>query len=64
RDWYYKGRHVLKEDVALHRMRLATQLIRQLLRLIPHHRNSKIREDMVSYEVYSLKELLSVVPMP
>jgi four helix bundle protein len=33
RDWYYKGRHVLKEKVTDHRIKLCTQLIRLLIRM-------------------------------
>lgn len=65
RDWYYKGRRVLTEEVALHRMRLSTHIIRQLLRMIPHsRRNAQLREDIVAYDVHPLEELLAVVPMP
>src|ERR1043165_2427044 len=31
RDWYYKGRHVLPDRVAAHRMDLLTSIIRLLL---------------------------------
>lgn len=64
RDWYYKGRHVLTEDVALHRMRLTVHIIRQLLRLVPEHRATKLREESAHYDIYSLEDLLSSVPMP
>lgn len=28
RDWYYKGRRILKDDVVIHRVELSTRLIR------------------------------------
>jgi four helix bundle protein len=34
RDWNYKGRHVLKQHVAEHRMKLCTGLIRLLIRMV------------------------------
>ena len=33
RDWYYKGRFVLSEKVALHRIQLCTELIKLLIRM-------------------------------
>jgi len=44
RDWYYKGRHVLGESVALHRLRLLTQVVRLLLTMIPQQRGRTLRE--------------------
>ena len=64
RDWYYKGRHILSEEVAIHRIRLTVHIIRQLLTLIPKQRGRKIQEEMAVYEVYSLESLLNHVPMP
>jgi len=34
RDWYYKGRHVLTERVADHRMQLATAMIQLTLTMV------------------------------
>jgi four helix bundle protein len=39
RGWYYKGRHVLGEDVFEHRMELLTQIIRLLMRMVPSERS-------------------------
>ena len=39
RGWYYRGRHVLGEKVAGHRMSLLTEIIRLLLTMIPDQRN-------------------------
>ena len=64
RDWYYKARHILGEEVALHRIRLTVHLIRQLLTLIPQYRERTLREEIASYEIYSLDDLLNTIPMP
>lgn len=39
RDWYYKARHVLGEDVVENRLALLTQIIRLLLAMIPDQRS-------------------------
>ncbi|MEW5829517.1 MAG: four helix bundle protein [Chloroflexota bacterium] len=62
RDWYYKSRHVLGNEVVLHRMRLLVSVIRTLLKLIPEFRAKKIAEELAPYEVYTLEGLLSNVP--
>jgi len=60
RGWFYRGRHVLGESVANHRMDLATQIIRLLIKMVPDQRGYKIREDSPEY---SLKDpLLEAVP--
>ena len=45
RDWYYKSRHTLKEDVVKHRINLLTQIIKMLNVLTPHQRQKGIREE-------------------
>lgn len=64
RDWYYKGRHVLGEKVAIHRLKIVVHVIRQLLKLVPEYRTRQIREEVTQYEVFSVDDLLSNVPMP
>src|SRR5437867_4320860 len=49
RDWYYKGRHVLGEKVANHRIELLTQIIKSLLTIIPNERGFCIREELADY---------------
>jgi four helix bundle protein len=51
RGWYYKGRYVLGEDVAGHRLRLLTQIVRLLLAMVPDQRafGSFLREDSPAY---------------
>jgi four helix bundle protein len=64
RDWYFKARHVLGHDIALHRIRLLTSIIRLLLKLVPNTRGKKISEERVEYLPYTLEDLLANVPMP
>lgn len=40
RDWYYKGRHVLSDEVTDHRLDLATQVIRLTLTMVPEQRST------------------------
>src|SRR5437867_311195 len=51
RGWYYKGRHVLGEAVAEHRIRLTTHIARLLLTMIPDQRRfgSFLHEDSPIY---------------
>ena len=66
RDWYYKSRHVLGSEIALHRMRLLVSVIRTLLKLVPQFRAKKIEkeiaEETAPYGAYSLESLLENVP--
>jgi four helix bundle protein len=49
RDWYYKSRHTLKEEVVKHRINLLTQVIKMLTILTPHQRQKGIREEQPEY---------------
>jgi four helix bundle protein len=67
RDWYYKARHTLREDVVKHRIDLLTQIIKILSVLTPHQRQKGIREEKAEYLVSSLPSdflLDSEVPLP
>ena len=73
RGWFYKGRHVLGDEVADHRMRLATQIVRLLLTMVPDQRNVSLHEDDVPYFCSperavatnaELADLLKNVPLP
>lgn len=71
RDWYYKGRHVLGEKVAQHRISLVTQIIRLLLTMIPRQRRQVLREEQPVYQVIPegidralLNDLLLDIPLP
>lgn len=50
RDWYYKARHILGEQVTTHRLSLLTQIIRLLLAMVPQQRQSLIREASETYD--------------
>ncbi|PWU16158.1 MAG: four helix bundle protein [Verrucomicrobia bacterium] len=75
RGWYYKGRHVLKEVVAQHRMVLITHIARLLLKMVPDQRASgpSLHEDVIEYRIETdwgaalspgqIAELLQDVPM-
>jgi len=49
RDWYYKGRHILGEDVLDHRLDLITQVIRLLLKMIPQRLGRAMKEESIEY---------------
>jgi len=63
RVWYYQGRHVLPEVVAMHRIKLMTRIIRLLLTIIPAKRGYKLAEERASYDT-SIMALLDNPPMP
>ena len=67
RDWYYKSRHTLKEEVVKHRIDLLTQIIKILSVLTPNQRQKGIREKQAGYETSSQPsdlELDSEIPLP
>ncbi len=51
RDWYFKARHVLGEEVATHRMTFLGEIIRLTLTMIPDQRGSQLREEPAAYRV-------------
>lgn len=53
RGWFYKGRHVLGENVAGHRIRLTTQIIRLLLAMVPDQRGPVLHEEGPPYQTAS-----------
>jgi len=61
RGWCFKGRHILGDAVAQHRMRLLTHIIRLLLKMIPDQRSSVsfLHEDGPPYQAVDREELLS-----
>ena len=50
RDWYYKARHILGENVIGHRMDLLTEIARLLLTMIPQQRGRTLREEQLPYQ--------------
>jgi len=67
RNWYFQGRHVLGEKVASHRIGLLTQVIRQLLNVMPAERGYALKEEPIPYYAgngaQTLESLLEVVPV-
>ena len=51
RDWYFKSRHTLKEEVVKHRIDLLTQIIKMLSILTPNQRQKGIREEQAEYVI-------------
>ena len=49
RDWYFKSRHTLTEEVVKHRINLLTQIIKMLSVLTPNQRQKGIREEQAEY---------------
>jgi four helix bundle protein len=64
RDWYYKGRRVLGEEVVQHRLALLEEVIRLLLTMIPQQRGRTLREGGIEYRLEGLGGLLGDVPLP
>jgi four helix bundle protein len=67
RNWYYESRHVLTDTVAMHRIRLLTQIIRLLLTIIPSERGYKLKEEAASYGADAEippADMLTNVPLP
>jgi len=67
RDWYYKSRHTLSEEVVNHRINLLTQIIKILNVLTPHQRQKGIREEKAEYLISSQLSDFSLdteIPLP
>ncbi|PSQ94795.1 MAG: four helix bundle protein [Bacteroidetes bacterium SW_7_64_58] len=64
RDWYFKGRFGLGEDVVQHRLDFMTEIIRLLLTIIPQQRGGEIREPDPPYKASDeqMESLLENVP--
>jgi four helix bundle protein len=64
RDWYYKSRYILGDDVTNHRLNFMTQIVRLLITMVPQQRtHGTIREDNPAYET-GLDYLLNNIPLP
>lgn len=67
RDWYYKSRHVLPEDVVKHRMELLTHVISMLVPMISHQRKHAIRDEQAEYTASPQPSCISIdlaIPFP
>lgn len=45
RGWYYRGRHILTQEVAYRRMNMLTQMIRLLLKMLRDQRGYAVHEE-------------------
>lgn len=50
RDWYYKGRHILGDEILKHRLLVLTEIIKLLLIMVPEQRLYSIKEPISDYE--------------
>lgn len=64
RDWYYKSRNTLKEEVVKHRINLLTQIIKMLNVLTPHQRQKGIREEQAEYRVSQSSDSMIDLEVP
>ena len=66
RDWYFKSRHTLKEEVVKHRIDLLTQIIKMLSVLTPNQRQKGIREEQAEYVILQSSDfnIDSDTPLP
>ncbi len=53
RDWYYKSRYILNDEVVKHRIDLLTQIVKILNVLTPQQRQKGIREEKAEYITHS-----------
>ncbi|MEM8861845.1 MAG: four helix bundle protein [Chloroflexota bacterium] len=51
RDWYFKSRYILTDEVVNHRIELLTQIIKLLSRMVSQQRSYTIAEDPPLYNV-------------
>lgn len=51
RDWYFKARHVLGNEVVQHRLQILGEIIRLLLVMIPQQRQHRIEDEILPYHV-------------
>jgi four helix bundle protein len=69
RDWYFKARHVLGDQVYQHRLILLTRIIQLLLKMVPQQRGRVLREQPKAYRPdlandLEFRALLHTVPLP
>jgi four helix bundle protein len=51
RDWYFKARFILGNEISEQRWQVITEILRLLLTMIPQQRGHVLREDIAPYEV-------------
>jgi four helix bundle protein len=50
RDWYFKARHLLGDQVYQHRLNLLTRIIQLLLTMVPQQRGRVLRDPATVYQ--------------
>jgi len=50
RDWYFKARHVLGEEILDARVKVLTEVLRLLVTMITQQRGHLVRENAIEYE--------------
>ncbi len=64
KDWYFKSRHILGEEIAIHRLKLLTSIAKLLLTMINERRNAyHAKDEKVIYDAVPLDELLLNAPI-
>ena len=63
RDWYYKARHILSEDVIEHRLDLLSNIIRLLLTMIPQQRQQILKEEREQYLIADEVDFVDNIPL-
>jgi len=64
RHWYFQSKHLLGEEVTPHRLQFVTQIIRQLLKIIPAIRFHRLSEEPTQYNINDINDLLNDIPIP
>jgi four helix bundle protein len=62
RDWYFKVRHILGNDIVGHRIALITEIIRLLLTTVPQQRGYVLKESRKDY--LPIEDFLNDIPTP
>jgi four helix bundle protein len=57
RGWYYRARHVLGEEVTIHRLGLLTEIIKLLLTMVPDQRGQMVQENSPEYMVKGVQDM-------
>jgi four helix bundle protein len=50
RDWYYKSRQVLGDEIFHRRAKIIVEILRLLLTMIPQPRGRSLREEQAAYQ--------------
>jgi four helix bundle protein len=56
RDWYFKARHLLGDEMIEHRFAILTEIIKLLLTMVPQQRARKLSEEPATYQTESIIE--------